>query len=139
MKKIYNTVFLLTALLLVSCGAMGNAGNSSSNTSSMQVDLENTSWQSAESVQGNIPTLSFLEGKITGNTGCNNYFSNVESDPKTGEIVIGLMSTTRMACRNMQAENNYLSMLKKVNRYKVEGNILKLYQGKVLLLKFVKK
>lgn len=135
MKKIQYFILVVTALLLVSCGSSNNAKKQKSE----RISLDNTSWQLAESVQGKIPTLVIGEGKITGSAGCNDYFSNVATNAQTGEFSAAAVSTTRKACRNMQGEQSFLQMLKKANRYKIENNILKLYQDKILLLKFVKK
>lgn len=135
MKKTQYFILVLTALFLISCGSLNNTGKQKV----QYISLDNTSWQLAESVQGKIPTLLIGKGKITGNAGCNNYFSNVITNTQTGYFFAEAVSTTRKACRNMQGEQSFLQMLKKANRYKVENNILKLYQNKILLLKFVKK
>lgn len=136
MKKIQYFILVVTALFLVSCGSSKNT--TKKNTE--HVSLDNTSWQLAESVQGKIPTLVIVEGKITGNAGCNNYSSkDMVVNKETGEFSVGAVFTTRRACRNMQGEQSFLQMLKKANGYKIENNVLKLYQDKILLLKFVKK
>lgn len=133
MKKIQFFSLITFLLFLVSCGTSNKASVSN------KVSLKGTSWQLAESVKGNIPTLSMNEDKISGNAGCNTYVATVVENKTTGEFSIDQISTTRKACRNMQAEYSFISMLKKVNRYQVEDNQLKLYDGKVLLLKFDRK
>lgn len=132
MKKIHYISIVALLLFFVSCGTM--------NKPSIEASLdEGTSWQLSESVKGNIPTLTMKQGVISGNAGCNTYNAKVEVSRHNGLFLVDQVSTTRMACRNMQAEYSFLSMLKKVNRYKIEDNQLKLYEGKVLLLKFDRK
>ena len=63
-------------------------------------------------------TLVIEDGRITGSSGCNRYFVDItESSP--GEIKVGEMGTTRMACSDeiMLVENRYLSALDDVVKY----------------------
>ena len=84
------------------------------------------------------PTL-VIEGKrITGNGGCNNYFSDVVITASTGTFDVGNIGATKMACDNMMTEQSYFSVLEQVNKYVVNEGYLELYKDNLLLLKFKK-
>ncbi|WOF17137.1 META domain-containing protein [Methanoplanus sp. FWC-SCC4] len=81
-------------------------------------------------------SLSFKEGKISGNTGCNNYFANYNTD-EISEIEFGLPGSTKMYCdeETMKTESSYLGLLEDVKGYRISGNTLTLTdsEGKTLL------
>lgn len=80
------------------------------------------------------------EGKqsLNGNASCNRYSGEV-SIQKNGKIDFpASMTTTKMSCENLQEERNYLALLSECNRYQLQGNELRLYKNKILLLRFVK-
>ena len=84
------------------------------------------------------PTL-VIEGKrITGNGGCNNYFSDVVITTSTGTFDVGNVGATKMACDNMMTEQSYFTVLEQVNKYVVNEGYLELYKDNLLLLKFKK-
>lgn len=122
--------------MLASCAA----SNYSSKKAGNQAPLEGSSWVLAEQVSTEQPTLVVEAGKITGNTGCNNYFSsNVTIEPKGGVFGASNVGSTKKACINMSVETGFLNMLQQANRYVVNGNSLELYKDNLLLLKFDKK
>lgn len=84
-------------------------------------------------------TLRIEEGRVSGNASCNNYFGNVIIDTATKHFSVGKLGVTRMACPKMSAENYFLKMLEKSNKYRLHHDVLELYQDQVLLLKFKKK
>lgn len=135
MKKL---LFLFaTFLLVISCEAVNNI---KSKLGKKQVSVANTQWLL---VNGNVgssktPTLILEKDKVSGNAGCNNYFGELSMEPNSGSISIKNLGATRMACDNMLVENNYLSMLEKVNKYIQDGENLELYKDNLLLLKFKK-
>lgn len=127
---------MLAAVFVVSCGTV--ALTNSSSAGKEMVSIENTKWTLADSVKGKTPTLTIESGKVNGNSGCNNFFGTLALDASTGAFRASQMGSTRMACENMAVENNFLSMMQKVNRYVTRGNTLELYQNDLLLLKFNK-
>ena len=77
------------------------------------------------------------DGHMYGNAGCNNHYGSYE---KTGEtsITIGDTQTTRIYCGIagvMELESAYLSLLPRVTRYSITGDILRLSdtEGKVAI------
>ncbi|MFN3019496.1 META domain-containing protein [Chryseobacterium sp. TY3] len=124
------------ALMLASCAA----SNYSVKKGGSQVALEGSAWVLAEQVSTEQPTLVVEAGKITGNAGCNDYFSNsVAIDAKAGTFAATKVGSTKKACINMSVETGFLNMLQQANRYVVNGESLELYKDNLLLLKFNKK
>lgn len=85
-------------------------------------------------------SLSFYqEGNLMarGFTGCNRFFSNANLTAE--KIVFSQVGTTMVACPEVEIESSYLSLLPLVDNYEVRGKELKLYQGKMLLLRFLAK
>ena len=107
--------------------------------------LENTYWKLQE-IDGEAVTtpkgqreahmiLKPAESRVNGNAGCNNFFGGYELDGET--LRFGQTGATMMACPNgMETEQAFLSALGKVDRYEIEGAILRLYQGDTLLAIF---
>lgn len=127
MKKLI--LLALAGTTIWSCNALQNTE---------QQTLAESRWQLADEVKGKQPTMVFEAERITGNGGCNNYFGQYTSDPKTGSFSAKNVGSTKMACHNDNVEANFFKMLPKVNKYKVKGNSLELYQDDLLLLKFNK-
>lgn len=120
-------------ILLASCGAM------KTKVGTAQASLDNSSWKVSENVKGNAPTLVLEAGKITGNAGCNTYFSTqVNIDPTAGNFSAKNIGSTRKACDNMEVESTYLKMLDETTNYIVKDNTLELYKGNLLLLRFTR-
>ncbi len=73
------------------------------------------------------PTLSFKDGQISGNAGCNNYSAscNIEGN----SLAIGLAMATKMYCTNMTIEKAFFDCLKKAKTFKKEGKVLFIYDG----------
>lgn len=133
MKNLF--LALSAALVISSCSAIGGA-----KVGTAQPALLGTEWVLAEDVNSEQPTLLVEAGKISGNSGCNNYFSNnFVSNPKLGDFVATNIGSTRKACINMSVENSFLNMLQEANKYIINGTTLELYKDKILLLKFNKK
>ncbi|WP_265581507.1 META domain-containing protein [Methanofollis aquaemaris] len=80
-------------------------------------------------IEGTEITAVFGEdGKLTGSGGCNNYFATYNLSGSSLEI--GPAGSTKMICAEpegiMKQEETYLSILKAVKGYEIEGNQLKL-------------
>lgn len=131
MKNIFLALF--AAVSIASCTSM-----SSSRVGSSQANIANTKWVLADDVAGKKPTLNIESARVTGNGGCNSYFGDLALDPTAGNFTAKNVGATKMACQNMDVESNYFRMLNEVNKYVVNGNVLELYRGNLLLLKFNK-
>ena len=136
MKKL--VFILLAATLWVSCETQTATTVNTEKVGKSQASITNTKWVLAERVKGNQPTLHIENDRINGNAGCNNYFGGVEIDAASGKFIPSKMGSTRMACKEMSAESNYLSALGNVNKYVVNGNQLELYKDGLVMLKFTK-
>lgn len=132
MKKLFLTTIL--ALTLVSCTSrLGNASKLGKN----QAPITGTQWVLADDV-ANRPTLLIEQNRISGNAGCNNYFSDATIDTSAGNFSVKAIGSTRKMCNNMTTETTYLSVLPEVNKYVVTETTLELYKDNLLLLKFNK-
>lgn len=61
---------------------------------------------------------------LSGNAGCNRMNGNIEyTDAQKNIIKFPQVATTRMACPDMQAEQEFLEALNKVVRFQAEGNV----------------
>ncbi|MBL1222956.1 META domain-containing protein [Chryseobacterium sp. L7] len=132
MKKIFLIFGVVTAL--ASCKTTTHV--KTSNKVRVQPDLDNTAWSLIGDGQRRIPTLHIKGKKINGNTGCNNYFGTITTEASSGAFSVGKIGSTKMACPNPDAEQNFLSLLQKTNKYVINGDNLELYQAETLLLKF---
>lgn len=70
-----------------------------------------------------FPFISFdtTTGKVSGNSGCNRMMGSFEVNAKPGTIDLGTMASTRMMCPDMTLEQNVLSALRQVKKYKKLG------------------
>ncbi|WKS95988.1 META domain-containing protein [Riemerella columbina] len=136
MKKIL--LGLILGIVLVSCGAISGVNSKLGKSQTM---LNNTEWElSGEKVgSSRTPILKIEEGRISGNAGCNNYFSQVTLDEQSGAFSAKNIGVTRMACKEMQVEQNFLKMLEEANQYVSDGKTLELYKNQLLLMKFTRK
>ncbi|MFZ4863763.1 META domain-containing protein [Sphingobacterium sp. Mn56C] len=88
---------------------------------------------------GKMPTLNFHmdNRKITGNTGCNNYFGHVKTDENF--ISFENIGATKKYCEGYgPGEALYLEQLEKVNNYILSENFLQLMAGNTTLMRFTK-
>ena len=72
-----------------------------------------------------LPTLEIdlKENRITGNSGCNNYFASIESCSPT-TLSFSAIGATRMLCLSDNIENAYFQALQEVATYKIQANTL---------------
>ncbi len=80
-------------------------------------------------------TLSFEDGQINGNAGCNSFFADAVVN-EDGSLAFSLMGSTLMACLDedvTQQESNYLAALAQATSYTLADNRLTLqYEGGLL-------
>ena len=112
--------------------------------------LENTVWQATGINNGrggvvtnkntHLATIRFSEGKVQGNTGCNNFFAGYELNDQN--IRIGQPGTTRKFCAEdglMEQEQQFLQALVNTVSYELKGGKLNLRDAKgSLMLAFQK-
>lgn len=70
--------------------------------------------------QENSPFITFdlAQGRIWGNSGCNRMMGTFQTDSlQPGSLTFGAVATTRMACPNMEIENNILKALEAVRSF----------------------
>lgn len=72
--------------------------------------------------------LQFEEGKVFGNTGCNNL-SGEFSITMSNTMNFDKIASTRMMCADMKVENAFLEVLSSDITYTVESNVLKLWNS----------
>src|SRR5690606_2443266 len=75
-----------------------------------------------------LATLTYEEGRFAGRSGCNSYTGTVAPGDEPGEIAIGPVISTRMACPEMQmeVETRYLTALQAATKYNVSDGELSL-------------
>ena len=75
------------------------------------------------------------EGSIVfGHAGCNNFRGKYEID--AGMLSFGNLAGTRMACPEMGSEHRFYQVLKRVDRYSIDGSGLVLYAAETELARF---
>lgn len=64
-------------------------------------------------------TLSFLDGRMGGKSGCNTYFAAANTGPQPGDVSMGQAGGTMMACPDdvLAIEQRYLSQMGTVKKY----------------------
>jgi heat shock protein HslJ len=78
------------------------------------------SWSSGEPApEEPAVTLTYAEGQLAGHAGCNRYFASAQDGDMPGEIIIGPVGATKMACPDpqMAVENRFLAQLAGVTKY----------------------
>lgn len=64
-------------------------------------------------------TLTMKDGKFVGSAGCNRYFAAVKPGAMPGDVTIGPIGATRMACpqERMTVESRFLKQLAAVKKF----------------------
>lgn len=76
--------------------------------------------------------LHGTDSRITGNTGCNNMMGSYELsdvDGTKGNISFSQLASTRMACMDIEYEQDYLNVFSDAKSYSVEGGKLTMLNG----------
>ena len=81
--------------------------------------------------------LDSKSGKFAAYAGCNN-FAGTFVMKSAGMLMFSKIMGTKMACPNMDFENNFIKTLEKTSSYMIEnkGKLLHLHNGNKLLAKF---
>lgn len=90
-------------------------------------------------------TVNFEDQRVSGRSGCNNYFGGIEDGAGPGQIRIGPLAGTRMACAPpiMELESTYLQSLQASTRFGFLAGTLMLSSvdadGQITQLRFVRR
>lgn len=124
MKKVFVSLCMASALVgLSSCASTKNAATLSSIGGEWNIiEINGTAVVPAPGQP--FPYIGFdtETGKVYGNSGCNRMMGSFDVNAKPGTIDLGTLASTRMACPDMTVENNVLSALGKVKKYKKLGS-----------------
>jgi heat shock protein HslJ len=113
------------ALVTWVCGEDGLSRSADETTGTLSIaDLEGHGWRLIELGRGHsLPegieiSMVFRDDRVSGNSGCNDYFAGVTA-PRPGELGFNGMGATRMACPEplMDLERHYLSTLAGASGY----------------------
>jgi heat shock protein HslJ len=119
---------------MISCSSkqqqtMEQRQNQETNWTLTHMDNEKVSFNS---------TLKFDKKNYSGRAACNGYHGAV-TNLTASELIFGDAMATRMVCQNLDKEQTYFNNLKAISHYKIENNILMLYNDdNKLLLVFTK-
>lgn len=123
MKKVFVSLCMASALVgLSSCASTKNAASLPSLGGEWNIiEINGTAVVPAPGQQ--FPYIGFdtETGKVFGNSGCNRMMGSFDVNAKPGTIDLSALGSTRMACPDMSVENNVLSALAKVKKYKSLG------------------
>ena len=123
MKKVFVSLCMASVLLgLSSCASTKNAATISSISGEWNIiEINGTAVVPAPGQQ--FPYIGFdtKTGKVFGNSGCNRMMGSFDVNAKPGMIDLGALASTRMACPDMTVENNILTALGQVKKYKKLG------------------
>ncbi len=118
MKKIFLHTFLISLIT----------------TNLYSIDLTKDTWKLTEFNKQTIdsdseqPFISFNDGEITGFLGCNDFFGSYELNNNT--IKINPVARTLKMCTNITLEDRLNESFQFMKYYKIESNILKIYDNK---------
>lgn len=123
MKKVLVSLCMAGALVaLSSCRSSKDAATLSSINGEWNI-IEINGAAVVPAPNQEFPFIGFdtNTGKVFGNSGCNRMMGSFDVNAKPGTIDLGAMASTRMACPDMTLEQNVLSALGQVKKYKKLG------------------
>ena len=74
-----------------------------------------------------------IEKRFTGNGGCNSISGNYMLDKK--QLSFGEVTSTKMSCADIAFENAFLEILKDVDHFEMENDMMLLKDGRKVILK----
>ncbi|NMA75400.1 MAG: META domain-containing protein [Bacteroidales bacterium] len=119
-KRFFSLIglFSFSFLLLMSCATSKNTlGFSELNGEWNIIEIEGDVVVPADHQPFPYVGFDTSTGRLYGNSGCNRMMSSITPGGTAGEIVIGAIAGTRMACKDMKLEQNVLQAMAKVKRY----------------------
>jgi len=133
---------LLATMLIAACGSSGDSSGSGA-TPSRQAPVTGRVWvldatRLLPAAADVVVTASFADGRISGESGCNQYSGPYRANAATGTLRIGPeLQTTLIGCAGVrgQVEQAYTAALIKARRYEATSERLTMLDGagKVLL------
>lgn len=142
MKKLFLLSGLLAAMTLAGCSAVSTTAkesNGAAPNSSPVIEGATLMW--AEGVSDGCelpPTITFENGKVNGNAGCNNFFGGYAE--KGDELTFSKMGATMRLCGKafMEVEGRFLAALEATRFAVREGDSMTLLDAdKKPLIKLV--
>ena len=133
--NVFMLMLLGSVLMLSSCCNCGRR-------SAEPVDLQGVTWRLIELNGRVVPnqsdTTKFTvilsnSGELNGRGDCNSYFGRFESATE-GELRLSPDGATKAMCRDMKRETEFLEMMPKVRSFKIDGDVLMLFdsEGKMV-------
>ncbi|GAL66222.1 META domain-containing protein [Jejuia pallidilutea] len=105
--------------------------------------IENKKWVLFELLGKEIntedtPKQAFMlfnseQSKVSGNNSCNSFSGSYELKGN-GQIALGNIATTKMACPNMEIAASFNDVLNKIDNYTVKDGVLHLNKSKMATL-----
>jgi len=88
----------------------------------------------AKGMKSMILEIHIADNRVLGNAFCNRFFGSIDKLTNR-EIKFGRIGSTRMACKDIALESDYLKLLENVSKYRIENNKLILFDtlGKEIL------
>jgi len=122
--KIYPLVLLMFFMLLSACSMSNPFGGD---------PLDGTTWEllaisGSPPAEGSHITISFDNGQVGGNSGCNHYGG--EYQVRGDRIEFGMLSTTLMACADpimMDQESIFTRFLGEAGKFEIVDGQLQVY------------
>lgn len=141
MKKMTYILPVLGLLLLLACSCTVQNTNQTVETDSVLdtywtlVSLEGQDVQRPQNTQ--TAFIRFEEGKtsVHGFTGCNRFFGKYELNGQN--LALSGLGSTRMACPDMDQENQLMDILSRVDSYRISGEVLTLYANGTAVATFM--
>jgi len=124
---------LALILILAACGGGDGEGGDSRDNRRPTATLQDTCWQLEHVRKTSVPadvtiSATFVDGKISGRSGCNSYFSSYELGE--GTITIGPVGGTKMMCPDdvMKWEAEFTAFLEAAATYRIDGDRLLIFR-----------
>ena len=125
------TLITLVSMLLSACTSTGN------------LSLDGTSWElvsigNQRPIDGSTVTISFENGQVRGNSGCNSYGG--EYQLSGDKVEFGMLMSTMMACTDtamMDQESTFIQLLGDAQRLEIVDGQLQIYRSDGEALMFV--
>ena len=143
-KSLRAGLFMLMAALLATAGCLPQTQEPAPGAFE-QPELKDSSWQLEQygtptalksAIPGNIPTIDFAAGELSGSAGCNSYFGSYTYDTD-GSLAVSQLGNTEMACMEagvMDQEQSFLDTLRLAESYRVVQGKLRIVGGGDLLV-----
>jgi heat shock protein HslJ len=119
-------VGLISMLALGACGSSSGVSASDLNGSWSLTSVTGADGQTVAIPAGVSPGITFQDGQVNGDTGCNSFSGSFTLDGST--IDFGPLKTTRMVCADdvNAVETAYLTALDAVDSVTIDGTTLTL-------------